>query len=222
MSDLIAAGLTSTPTLEAHEAVLRQLSQQLAERFAGVFAAETVERYVFESYVELARPARITTHLPSLTARFATDRLTALAQSEGTVAKDVPEVLFVCVHNAGRSQIAAAILNQRAGGRAHARSAGSTPAAEIHPIVRDVLAERGFVLTDEFPKPLTDAVVRAADVVVTTNCGDACPVYPGKRYEDWPVADPDGQDADAVRGIVDDIDTRVRRLLTQLQILGSD
>ena len=128
----------------------------------------------------------------------------------------VPEVLFVCVHNAGRSQMAAALLDQHAAGRIQVRSAGSAPASEINPTVVQAMAERGLDLSREFPKPLTDEAVQAADVVITMGCGDACPVYPGKRYLDWELPDPAGQPLDIVRQIRDAIDQSVRQLLNEL------
>jgi arsenate reductase len=130
--------------------------------------------------------------------------------------KNVPEVLFVCVHNAGRSQLAAALLHHHAAGSVHVRSAGSAPADEINPAVREAMAEIGLDISAEFPKPLIDDVVRAADVVITMGCGDACPVYPGKRYLDWELDDPAGKGIDAVRPIRDEIDRRVRALLAEL------
>jgi arsenate reductase len=130
--------------------------------------------------------------------------------------KNVPEVLFVCVHNAGRSQLAAGLLHHHAAGAVHVRSAGSAPADEINPAVREAMAEIGLDISREFPKPLTDDVVRAADVVITMGCGDACPVYPGKRYLDWELDDPAGRGIDAVRPIRDEIDRRVRALLAEL------
>jgi arsenate reductase (thioredoxin) len=148
--------------------------------------------------------------------RFARERLRALGQVEGTITKDVPEVLFVCVENAGRSQMAAGLLDKLAGGRAHVRSAGSAPSDQINPNVRQAMAEVGVDLDKEFPKPMTDEVVRAADVVVTMGCGDACPIYPGKRYEDWEVNDPAQADMDGVRRIRDEIEDRVRTLLAEL------
>ncbi len=128
----------------------------------------------------------------------------------------VPEVLFVCVHNAGRSQMAAALLDRHAQGRVTVRSAGSTPAGEINPVVVEALAELGIDAGQEIPKKLADEHVRAADVVITMGCGDACPVFPGKRYEDWTLEDPAGKDIDTVRRIRDEIDTRVRALLAEL------
>jgi protein-tyrosine-phosphatase len=128
----------------------------------------------------------------------------------------VPEVLFVCVHNAGRSQVAAGLLDRRANGRVHVRSAGSDPADAINPAVLEAMDEVGVDITKEFPKPLTDEVVRAADVVITMGCGDACPIYPGKRYLDWELDDPEGKSVEQVRPIRDDLDGRVRALLEEL------
>jgi protein-tyrosine-phosphatase len=136
--------------------------------------------------------------------------------SEGSIVKDVPEVLFVCVHNAGRSQMAAALLDHHAEGRVHVRSAGSTPADEIDPAVIAVMDEVGVDLSKEFPKPLTTEVVQAADVVITMGCGDACPIFPGKRYLDWELPDPSGRPVAEVRPIRDEIDARVGKLLTEL------
>jgi protein-tyrosine-phosphatase len=134
----------------------------------------------------------------------------------GLIEKSVPEVLFVCVHNAGRSQMAAGLLAKHAVGRVSVRSAGSTPADEINPAAVQVMNEVGIDLSREFPKPLTDEFVKAADVVITMGCGDACPIYPGKRYEDWEVEDPAGKDVEEVRRIRDDLDARVKHLLAEL------
>jgi arsenate reductase (thioredoxin) len=160
--------------------------------------------------------APIQAHLPLLIERFARERLRAAAQVEGSIVKDVPEVLFVCVHNAGRSQMAAALLDHHARGRVHVRSAGSAPADEINPAVVSAMEEIGLDLSKEFPKPLTTDVVEAADVVVTMGCGDACPIFPGKRYLDWELTDPSGRSLDEVRVIREEIDGRVRELLTSL------
>ena len=127
-----------------------------------------------------------------------------------------PEVLFVCVHNAGRSQMAAGLVDLRSGGRIGVRSAGSAPADEINPAVVEAMAEIGVDLSREFPKPLTDDAVRASDVVITMGCGDACPIFPGKRYEDWTLDDPAGQDLETVRRIRDEIDARVQTLVSEL------
>jgi len=203
------------------EAALHRLADQLTTRFTGVFTRETIDRYVFESYAALAGTARITTHLPVLTERFATERLTALAQAKGALRTDTCEVLFVCVRNAGRSQMAAALMAHHGGDRVHVRSPGSQPSATIDEAVVTAMAEFGIDLGAEFPEPLTDDVVRAADVVVTMGCGDVCPVHPGKRRLDWPVRDPAGLSLGEVRAIRDDIDRRVRALLTDLHPAGA-
>jgi arsenate reductase (thioredoxin) len=127
-----------------------------------------------------------------------------------------PEVLFVCVHNAGRSQMAAGLLQLRSKRRVHVRSAGSDPAETLNPAVVEAMEEIGVDLSQEFPKPLTDEVVRAADVVITMGCGDACPIYPGKRYEDWVLDDPAGQDLATVRRIRDELDARIQTLVDEL------
>lgn len=197
--------------------LLQRMIGDLADRFAGTFSRETIERYVLESYDLLAERAGITRYLPSLTARFAADRLSALARAtEPRPDGAPPEVLFVCVQNAGRSQLASAILRHLAGDRVRVRTAGSAPAEAVRGSVVVALDEIGVPLGGEFPKPLTDEVVRAADVVVTMGCGDACPVYPGRRYLDWAVEDPVGRSAAEVAAIRDDIDGRVRALLAEL------
>ncbi|WP_345763697.1 metalloregulator ArsR/SmtB family transcription factor [Diaminobutyricibacter sp. McL0608] len=211
VSELLQEPDASTPA----GAVLDRISADLAERFVGVFARETVERYVRESYGLLADQSGITRNLASLTSHFAADRLSALAHQDH-VAGDRPEVLFVCVQNAGRSQMAAAILKQLAGDRVHVRTAGSSPVDVVRPTVVTALDEIGVPIAGEYPKPLTDEVVGAADVVVTMGCGDACPVYPGRRYLDWDLDDPAGQPLSKVREIRDDIESRVRALLASL------
>jgi arsenate reductase (thioredoxin) len=129
-------------------------------------------------------------------------------------------VLFVCVHNAGRSQMAAELVTLRSDGRVHVRSAGSDPGEQINPAVVEAMDELGVDMSEEFPKPLTDEVVRAADVVITMGCGDACPIYPGKRYEDWVLEDPAGQNLETVRRIRDELDGRVQRLVDELLASG--
>jgi arsenate reductase (thioredoxin) len=186
--------------------------ESLRSEFQGIFSAETVERYMTES-LEALTSARVKDFVPLFVHRFARERLRALGQVEGTITKDVPEVLFVCVQNAGRSQIAAALLHHYAEGRVHVRSAGSDPADRINPHVVNAMSALGIDITREFPKPMTDEVVKAADAVITMGCGDACPIYPGKRYEDWQVDDPAEADLEGVRRIRDDIGERVRRLL---------
>ena len=148
--------------------------------------------------------------------RFARQRLRALAQAEGKVTNEMPEVLFVCVHNSGRSQMAAGLLDKLADDRVHVRSAGSDPADQLNPNAVKAMEEVGVDISKEFPKPLTDEVVRAADVVITMGCGDACPIYPGKRYEDWDLEDPAGKDLETVRRIRDEIRDRVEALIQAL------
>jgi arsenate reductase len=194
---------------------VERAAEALQREFEGIFSRETIARFMTES-VDLLRGARVNDFVPVLSHRFARERLRAFGQAESVIAKEVPEVLFVCVQNAGRSQMAAALLNHRAKGRVHVRSAGSDPGEEINPAVVEALAELGVDIGEEFPKPLTDEVVRAADAVVTMGCGDACPIYPGKRYLDWELEDPAGKPLPTVRRIRDEIDTRVQTLLSEL------
>lgn len=198
---------------------VKRESSRLKVEFAGIFNAETIERYINESWDSLtASQPTVSTFLPIFVRRFARERLHALAQSEGKLAKDHPEVLFVCVHNAGRSQMAAVLTAHLSEGRVHVRSAGSTPASEVNPQVVGAMAEIGLDISQEFPKVLNDEFVMAADVVITMGCGDACPVYPGKRYVDWEIEDPAGQTIEAVRRIRDDIASRVQQLLVNLGV----
>jgi arsenate reductase (thioredoxin) len=200
------------PVTEHH---LRQAADRLSEEFAGIFSQETITRYMIES-TDLLGDAKISIYVPVLAHRFARERLKALAQAEGIVDKEQPEVLFVCVQNAGRSQMAAGLLKLRSEGRINVRSAGSTPGEEINPNAVLALEELGVDMSEAFPKPLTDEVVRAADVVITMGCGDACPIYPGKKYEDWVLDDPAEQDLETVRRIRDEIDERIRKLIGEL------
>jgi protein-tyrosine-phosphatase len=196
--------------------------QRLAAEYHGVFSEDTVARAVYESAERLmAQATLIPPFFATLVERFAHDQLRAAAQVQGLIAKQLPEVLFVCEHNAGRSQMAAAIAHQLGAGRLSVRCAGSHPKDRIYPAVVTVMQESGIDVTHEFPKPLTDIVIQAADVVITMGCGDACPVYPGKRYEDWEVPDPAGQSLDTVRAIRDEIDRHVRTLLAQLLPAGA-
>lgn len=197
---------------------VERLAADLQYRYHSVFSPETVGRYVSESYALLAERARITTYLPTLTARFATDRLSALAKTRGVVLRGTPEVLFVCVHNAGRSQMASAALRHMTGGGVHVRTAGSAPASRIDPAIAEVLAEVGVAMPLEFPKPLTDEAIQASDYVITMGCGDACPVYPGRRYMDWPLTDPAGKPKDVVRRVRDEVFFRVERLVSELSV----
>jgi protein-tyrosine-phosphatase len=216
--DIREAGMAPTldPVTQHH---VDQAADRLADEFAGIFSQETIARYLAES-LNLLEGARINVFVPVLAHRFARERLKALAQAEAIVAKDQLEVLFVCVHNAGRSQMAAGLVKLRSQGKIHVRTAGSAPSAEIDPAVVEAMAELGVDVGEEFPKPLTDEVVRAADVVITMGCGDACPIYPGKRYEDWDLDDPAGLGVEAVRRIRDEVDRRVQGLLSELLPVG--
>ncbi|MCB2178155.1 MAG: arsenate reductase ArsC [Actinomycetales bacterium] len=198
--------------------VLRHAAARLAEEFAGVFGAETIERFLLSSYDQFAGRATVTTFLPLLAERFARQRLRALARVEGKVVDGRPVVLFLCVHNAGRSQMALGFFTRHAGERAVAWSGGSTPGVEVNPAAVAAMAERGIDISAEFPKPWTDEIVRAADVVVTMGCGDACPIFPGKRYEEWELDDPAGLDLADVRPIRDEIERRILTLLAELGV----
>jgi protein-tyrosine-phosphatase len=170
------------------------------------------------SYDQFAGKASFVNFLSLLGERFARQRLTALAKVEGKHDDGIPIVLFLCVHNAGRSQMALGWFNHLAGGKATAWSGGSEPGSEINPAAVAAMREVGIDIAQEFPKPWTDEIIRAADVVVTMGCGDACPIFPGKRYEDWELDDPAGQSLDAVRPIRDLIGNRVRALLASLDV----
>ena len=198
------------------DTVLAQLVDDLRYSYKGVFDTDAITKTVHAAWDLLAPHATVRDHLPLLVARQAREQLMATAQAEGRVAKKVPELLFVCVHNAGRSQMAAALAEHLSARRVHVRSAGSAPTGEINPMVIQALQERGITLGVAYPKPLSDSVLRAADVIVTMGCGDACPYYPGKRYEDWDIADPAGQPIDVVRAIRDDIQARVTTLLREI------
>ncbi|MHB8631518.1 MAG: arsenate reductase ArsC [Candidatus Limnocylindria bacterium] len=199
------------------ETQLSGIADRVKREFAGVFSAETVEATVRDSHDRLASRAKVTTFLPTLAERFARERLAAIAHTLSKPDSPIPDVLFVCVHNAGRSQMAAGLLDRRSGGAVSVRSAGSEPADQINPAVLEAMRELDIDLSRAFPKPLTDEVVKAADVVITMGCGDACPIYPGKRYLDWDLPDPEGKDLAAVRRIRDEIDRKVQVLLTELR-----
>lgn len=198
-----------------HDRLLARIVDDLSATYTDVLAPETVARFVTDSYDLLAARATVRRYLPALTARFAADRLAALTIDRHGLAPR-QDVLFVCVRNAGRSQIAAAVMRSVAGEQVRVRTAGSVPAASIDPAVRAELARRGLDALTEFPRPLTDEVVRASGVVVTMGCGDACPVYPGRRYVDWAVEDPSGRSPQDVARIVDDITGRVHDLVREI------
>ncbi|MBQ1073139.1 arsenate reductase ArsC [Micromonospora sp. C31] len=209
----------SHPDLAVDQQVaLRTAATRLAAEFDGTYGTETVERFLHASYEQFATVGSVPHFLPLLAERFARQRLRALARVEGHHRDGRPVALFLCTHNAGRSQLALGFFARLAGDAAVAWSGGSEPSTEINPAAVAAMAERGIDISDEFPKPWTDEVVRAADVVVTMGCGDACPVFPGTRYENWELDDPAGLDLAGVRPIRDEIERRVRRLLDQLGV----
>ncbi|MGW7680769.1 arsenate reductase ArsC [Kribbella sp. NPDC054772] len=197
---------------------LRTAASRLGEQFAGIFGPVTIERFLHSSYDQFATGSTMPNFLPLLAERFARQRLSALARVEGHHDDGKPVVLFLCVHNAGRSQMALGFFERLAGDRAIAWSGGSEPGIEVKPAAVASMAERGIDISTEYPKPWTDEVVRAADVVITMGCGDACPIFPGKRYEDWVLDDPAGLDVADVRPIRDEIERRVRVLLDELAV----
>ena len=208
--------LTRTMT-PAERGALHGAARDLHARFRGVFGEETIDALLLSSYQELAATATVPGWLVIGAERFAAQRLQALARTEHH-AGGTPAVLFMCVHNAGRSQMALGWFTHLARGRAVAWSAGSEPADQVNPAAVAAMAEEGIDITAEFPKPWTDEVVRAADVVITMGCGDACPLFPGKHYEDWELADPAGKTLAEVRLIRDQIRDLVTGLLQRLQI----
>lgn len=200
------------------QVALKTAAVRLAKEFAGVFNQETIERFLHTSYDQFAGRATVANFLPLLAERFARQRLQAMAKVEGKSADGKPIVLFLCVHNAGRSQMALGFFNHHAGDQAVAWSGGSEPGEQINKAAVEAMAERGIDITGEYPKPWTDEIVQAADVVVTMGCGDACPYFPGKRYEDWALADPAGRDVADVRPIRDEIERRVLVLLDEVGV----
>ena len=221
MTDNLAAGdanqVHSDLSLDQRLA-LKAAAAALHKEFSATFGVETIERFLHSSYDQFASRASIPNFLPLLAERFARQRLRALAKVEGKSNDGKPIVLFLCTHNAGRSQMAMGFFTRLAGGAAVAWSGGSEPGNEVNPAAIEAMAERGIDISGEYPKPWTDEIVQAADVVITMGCGDACPVFPGRRYEEWVLDDPAGQDVDAVRPIRNEIERRVRQLLTELEV----
>ena len=203
------------------QVALTTAATRLTRDFTGTFGVETIERFLHTSYDQFAGRATVVTFLPLLAERFARQRLQALARVEGLTTDGKPVVLFLCTHNAGRSQMALGFFLHYAGDAAIAWSGGSEPGTEVNPAAVAAMAERGIDISAEYPKPWTEEVVRAADVVITMGCGDACPVFPGKRYEEWALADPAGLDVDAVRPVRDEVERHVLALLAQLDVVVS-
>lgn len=200
------------------EASLGSAASKLAREFDGTFGLETIDRFLHSSYEQLAATATVANYLPLLTEKFARQRLRALARVEGKQLDGKPTVLFLCVHNAGRSQMALGFFQRYAGDRAVGWSGGSEPGEMVNPVAIAAMKESGIDISGEYPKPWTDEVVRAADVVITMGCGDACPVFPGKRYEEWTLVDPAGGDIDRVRPVRDEIERRVLNLLDEIGV----
>ena len=201
---------------QAERMCLHSAARDLHTEFRGIFGQETIESLLFGSYNELASTATVTRWLAIGAERFARQRLQALAHAESTATDKLPAVLFLCVHNAGRSQMALAWFNHLAGDRAIAWSGGSEPVASINAGVVAAMTEVGIDISREFSKPWTDEFVLAADVVITMGCGDACPLLPGKHYEDWELDDPAGKTFQEIRPIRDEIRDRVANLLEKL------
>ncbi|HEX7428369.1 MAG TPA: arsenate reductase ArsC [Mycobacterium sp.] len=197
---------------------LSAAASRLQDEFGEQIGMETIEKLLHSSYDHFAARAKIPNFVPLLAERFTRQQLQALSRIEGTSADGKPTVLFLCTHNAGRSQMALGFFTQLAGAQGLAWSGGSEPETELNPSAVEAMAEVGIDITGEYPKPWTGEIVQAADVVITMGCGDACPVFPGKRYEEWELPDPAGQSVEAVRPIRDDIEQRVRRLLTELDV----
>jgi protein-tyrosine-phosphatase len=197
---------------------LRTAATRLSRNFDGTFNRETIERFLHTSYDQFAGHATVANFLPLLAERFARQRLHALARIEGHEQDGRPVVLFLCVHNAGRSQMAMGFFQHYAGDDAIGWSGGSEPGEQVNAGAVAAMAERGIDIAQEYPKPWTDEIVRAADVIISMGCGDACPIFPGKRYEDWTLDDPSGLDVADIRPIRDDIERRVLTLLDQLGV----
>lgn len=191
---------------------------RLVEYFAGTFNRETVQRFVTESYAKLAAHAKTLKYVPLLAERFAKQRLAAVTRVDAP-SDGKPTVLFLCVHNAGKSQMALGFFQHYAGKRAVGWSGGSEPSDSLNQHSVAAMAEVGIDITQEFPKPWTEEVLRAADVIVTMGCGDACPVYPGKRYLDWDLQAPPATSVESVRPVRDEIERRVKGLLTDLGVV---
>jgi arsenate reductase (thioredoxin) len=210
------------PSIDDLSTAQRQLihtsAVRLQDKFRGMFGPETIERYINDSLDQLLPNSEVVSFVPIFVERFAKDRLRALAKIEGKMISEKPSVMFLCVHNAGRSQMASGWLKYLSGDRVDVFSGGSEPASTVNPAAIEAMAEVGIDIRAEFPKPWTDEIIGAADVVITMGCGDACPVYPGKRYEDWVLDDPEGLGISGVRPIRDQIRGRVEKLMAEMGI----
>ena len=211
----------TNPTIELtleQRFLIRQGAERLKRRYAGVLSAEMIERLLLDSYDRVMETARVPDWVPLLAERFADDRLRALSRLQAGTAPTTPSVLFLGVGNAGRSQMAAGWLRHLAGEGAEVFSGGSEPAEALDRDAIAAMAEVGIDIAAELPKPLSDEIVRAADIVVTMSCGDARPVAPGKRHLDWDLDDPAGKGVEEIRPIRDEIEHRVRALMVDLGV----
>ena len=216
--------MSVTDPLTAAPLEMRPLIKGVADRlhtdFSGIFASETIQRYMAESWDQLSG-SKVAAFIPLFLERFTRQRLRALARIEGKLTDARPMVVFLCIQNAGRSQMAAGWMQYLGGENVEVYSGGSDPASVVNPAAVNAMAEVGIDISSEFPKPWTDEVVRAADVIVTMGCGDSCPIFPGKRYLDWEVGDPAGLPLEQVRPIRDEIGERVRGLVEELDLRAS-
>ncbi|HVR78129.1 MAG TPA: arsenate reductase ArsC [Acidimicrobiia bacterium] len=211
--------MTTRAELTAGEQLqMRQGAERLKKRFEGQLNVESIERFLFDSLDQLLERARTTAWVPLLAERFATDRIRATIRLESDLTTLNPSVLFLCVHNAGRSQMAAGFMRALSGGAVDVFSGGSEPAESVNRAAVEAMAEKGIDIGREIPQPWADEIIKAADVVVTMGCGDACPIFPGKRYVDWELDDPAGKSVAEVRPIRDDLERRVRGLMTELGV----
>jgi arsenate reductase (thioredoxin) len=214
--------VTDPPTAAPLEMrpLIRSVADRLQSDFSGIFASETIQRYMAESWDSLSG-AKVNAFIPLFLERFTRQRLRALARVAGKSSDARPYVVFLCVHNAGRSQMAAGWMQHLAGDDVEVFSGGSDPASQVNRAAVEAMAEIGIDISSEFPKPWTDEVVRAADVIVTMGCGDSCPIFPGKRYLDWEIGDPAGLPIAEVRPIRDELGERVKAIMHELRIPNS-
>jgi len=212
--------MSNGPGSQAEEAAARLRTTAAVDHLLGEFGAVTDRSTIemlYEDSLRAMSKARVSTFIPVLAARFTRERLQAIASTSNRAGAP-PSVLFLCVHNSGRSQMAAGWFRSLANGRATVYSGGSDPTVDLNPVAVEAMREIGISIGDEYPKPWTDEVARAVNVIVTMGCGDECPVYPGVRVVDWPLDDPAGMGIEVVRPIRDEIGRRVRGLLAELGI----
>jgi len=197
---------------------MREAAERLKRRFVGQLNMESIERFLYDSLEQLLSRAHTTQWVPLLAERFARDRIRAMIRLDTDPTTLNPSVLFLCVHNAGRSQMAAGLMRSLSGGAVDVFSGGSEPAESVNRVAVEAMAEKEIDISGEIPQPWADEIIRAADVVVTMGCGDACPIFPGKRYVDWELDDPAGKPLEQMRPIRDDLEARVRGLLEELGV----